>query len=258
MTETCVMCSWNVCTHFQYFFIFLTIIHLLQYSSISILFVFLLSSLPSTTSLPSFWPSLLLRCILPSIFCSVFPSLFLPPSTLHDPHNSSIHSRHLPSPQPSCCQSSFPVVLPTEPREGNGTSLCSPVRTLWGGFSVAAWADWPHHEEQPTGDPSGPGSAVWTAAGQWKGKNQGFICSKMARGCYVPTFLFSHHTQHVNNNIDFIDTASLWIWWQTPNVSYFLSEDSDVKPSKTALSSMLLKTQGNLYIFKFDLICLVP
>ena len=56
-----------------------------------------------------------------------------------------------------------------EPWEGNAAALCSAVRTLRCGFSAASWADWPHHEKQPAGNTSGPGGAVWTAAGQWGG-----------------------------------------------------------------------------------------
>lgn len=89
------------------------------------------------------------------------------------PYNSYIHSHLVFNPsfgsvRPSHRQSASPFFSSTEPWEGNGASLCSPVRTLRGGFSAAPGADRPDHEEQPAGDASGPGSAVWTAAGQWE------------------------------------------------------------------------------------------
>lgn len=119
------------------------------------------------------------RCLTASLHPSpviLFPLALLtsspPPGPLFIiPYNSYIHSHLIFNPlfgsvRPSRCQSASPFFSSTEPREGNGASLCSPVRTLRGCFSAAPGADRPDHEEQPAGDASGPGSAVWTAAGQ--------------------------------------------------------------------------------------------
>lgn len=88
--------------------------------------------------------------------------------SLHSSFNSYIRSHPSSSPRLSRVPSS------TEPWEGNGAPLCGSVRTLWGGFGAASGADRPHHEEQPAGDASGPGSAVRTTAGQWEGPKPGY------------------------------------------------------------------------------------
>lgn len=120
--------------------------HINSYSFPFHLFFFIPN--PSSAFLAYFWPSLLHPC--------TPPSSLSPCPTFHHSLMSYIHSSSHLSPFHSS----------TEPWEGNGASLCSPVRTLRCGVSAAAGADRPHNEEQPAGVTSGPGSAVWTTAGQ--------------------------------------------------------------------------------------------